>query len=191
MPRRKGFTLIEIMVVCGILGILFAVGIPSFSSYRAKQACARAADIILADLKLSKERAIALDLSRPNPMPNVYDYFPGCGIVPISPVESTGYIVYEQRLNTDLATLQGPKVSRTVTIGGKGPPVKFALFPYSTPITYPTDFVDFYRRPEDDWTGVIRVYCGDMYTGYICDIYVGITPDGATSIGHLEMLKRF
>jgi|GEM_PF-3809084 len=195
MPQRKGFTLVEIIVVCGILGILLAVGIPSFSSYRSKQACARAADIIFADLKLGKERAISLDLSRPNPMPTGYEYFPGCGIIPLSPVGSTGYIVYEQMLNTDLQTLTGCKRIRTVMIGDKGPPVKFALFPATAPtypINYPTDFVDFYRRAEDDWSGTIRVYCGDLWTGYSCDIFIGMnSTDGSRSIGLLELRKNF
>ncbi|MCD4741995.1 MAG: prepilin-type N-terminal cleavage/methylation domain-containing protein [Desulfobacteraceae bacterium] len=40
--NKKGFTLIEIMVVIGILGILAGIAIPNFLSYRAKSFCSAA-----------------------------------------------------------------------------------------------------------------------------------------------------
>ncbi len=39
MGNTKGFTLIEIMVVIGIIGILAGIAIPNFLSYRAKSFC--------------------------------------------------------------------------------------------------------------------------------------------------------
>ncbi len=37
--NKKGFTLIEIMIVIAIIGILAAIAIPNFLSYRAKSYC--------------------------------------------------------------------------------------------------------------------------------------------------------
>lgn len=34
--KRKGFTLIEIMIVIAIMGILASIAIPAFSAYRAR-----------------------------------------------------------------------------------------------------------------------------------------------------------
>jgi len=35
--NRKGFTLIELMIVIAIIGILMAIAIPNFMAYRKKQ----------------------------------------------------------------------------------------------------------------------------------------------------------
>lgn len=181
------------MIVAAILGLLVAASVSHFTSSKAKKACARAADVVMADLKLCKERAIALDLSRPSSMPT--DDIPGCGIAPDPPppAESTGYYVYEQTLgldnNLNLVSAKFLKL-RTVKLDGFGSPIKLALFA-TTYGPYPTDRVDFYRKSEDDWVGAIRVYYGDIATGYICDIYVNMTDDGNPKPGHIELKQKF
>ncbi len=42
MQNKKGFTLIEIMVVIGIIGILAGIAIPNFLRYRTKSFCSAA-----------------------------------------------------------------------------------------------------------------------------------------------------
>jgi type IV pilus assembly protein PilA len=42
MNNKKGFTLIELMIVIAIIGILAAIAIPNFVEYRNKSFCSRA-----------------------------------------------------------------------------------------------------------------------------------------------------
>jgi type IV pilus assembly protein PilA len=42
LTNKKGFTLIELMIVIAIIGILAAIAIPNFISYRDKSYCSRA-----------------------------------------------------------------------------------------------------------------------------------------------------
>ena len=55
---NKGFTLIELLIVVAIIGILAAIAIPQFSSYRAK-AYNSAANSDLKNLKTGMEAYMA------------------------------------------------------------------------------------------------------------------------------------
>ena len=56
--NEKGFTLIELLIVVAIIGILAAIAIPQFSSYRAK-AYNSAAQSDLKNLKTGMEAYMA------------------------------------------------------------------------------------------------------------------------------------
>lgn len=61
MRNQKGFTLIELMIVIAIIGILAAIAIPNFISYRNKAYCSRAESDATAI-----QAAIASYFSEPN-----------------------------------------------------------------------------------------------------------------------------
>ncbi|MFZ5763480.1 MAG: type IV pilin protein [Thermodesulfobacteriota bacterium] len=61
---QKGFTLVELMIVVAIIGILAAIAIPQFASYRAK-AFNSAAQSDLRNFKTAMEAAYADDQAYP------------------------------------------------------------------------------------------------------------------------------
>ena len=62
--NQKGFTLIELLIVVAIIGILAAIAIPQFASYREK-AFNSAAQSDLRNLKTSMESFYADDQAYP------------------------------------------------------------------------------------------------------------------------------
>lgn len=57
--RQAGFTLIEVMVVIAIMGILFSIAIPAFSSWRERSALRSASETMIAHLKQARHYAMA------------------------------------------------------------------------------------------------------------------------------------
>jgi len=58
MKRLAGFTLIEMMVVIAILGVLLAIGIPSFQQLIVSNRIASNANEIIADLMMARSEAL-------------------------------------------------------------------------------------------------------------------------------------
>ena len=63
MPRclasRHGFTLVELMVLIGIIGLLAAIAVPSFNSYMRANRIDATADMIAADMALARATAVS------------------------------------------------------------------------------------------------------------------------------------
>ena len=62
---ERGFTLIELMIVIGIMGILMAFSVPAFSSLSGTLQLRGAAENIAAQLRLAREKAIATGVDQP------------------------------------------------------------------------------------------------------------------------------
>ena len=56
----RGFTVIELIVVLGILGALVLVGVPNVRDRASEQRLAAAARLLASDLRLARDRALAL-----------------------------------------------------------------------------------------------------------------------------------
>lgn len=55
---NRGFTLVEMAVVVSIIGILFAIGVPSYLTYRRSQELQGAASNIASQIRLARATAI-------------------------------------------------------------------------------------------------------------------------------------
>lgn len=56
--ERRGFTLVEMMVLIGILGLLAALAVPSFQSYNRANVLDTTADMLAADVNLARATAV-------------------------------------------------------------------------------------------------------------------------------------
>jgi prepilin-type N-terminal cleavage/methylation domain-containing protein len=55
--QRKGFTLLELLIVIGIMGLMLAVGIPAFESF-SKRSMNSASPALMSTLRLARQHAI-------------------------------------------------------------------------------------------------------------------------------------
>ncbi|MDQ7823710.1 MAG: prepilin-type N-terminal cleavage/methylation domain-containing protein [Candidatus Eremiobacteraeota bacterium] len=71
--RHRGFSIVELMVSLGILGVIIAIIIPNFNNYTASATCRNAALILYQDVLAMRQRAQAIsfdtgiDISPPDP----------------------------------------------------------------------------------------------------------------------------
>jgi type IV fimbrial biogenesis protein FimT len=56
----RGFTLIELAVVLAVLGVVFAMSIPSFQSYRRTHLLQTGAENLLGQLRLARQKALGI-----------------------------------------------------------------------------------------------------------------------------------
>ncbi|HRF12932.1 MAG: putative major pilin subunit [Candidatus Accumulibacter phosphatis] len=61
LGRRRGFTLIEFLVVITLLSVLLSLGVPALSTYMANVRLRTAAEKVLADLQTARTEAIRLN----------------------------------------------------------------------------------------------------------------------------------
>lgn len=55
----RGFTLVEMMVLIGILGLVLAIAVPSFRGYNRANRLAATADMIASDMALARATAVS------------------------------------------------------------------------------------------------------------------------------------
>jgi competence protein ComGD len=56
--RRTGFSLLETLIVLSILGIVFALALPSYSRYASTQRARAAAHVLASDLRVAQQEAM-------------------------------------------------------------------------------------------------------------------------------------
>jgi prepilin-type N-terminal cleavage/methylation domain-containing protein len=62
---ERGFTLIELMIVIGIMGVLMAFSVPAFSRLSATLQLRGASENIASQMRLAREKAIATGVDQP------------------------------------------------------------------------------------------------------------------------------
>ncbi len=92
--NKKGFTLIELMIVIAIIGILAAIAIPNFIAYRNKSFCVR------------------VETDATNIVASISDYFS----IPTHNNIATGDQAYAPAINSYTISATNPTLAITVTV---------------------------------------------------------------------------
>jgi type IV fimbrial biogenesis protein FimT len=144
--RVAGFSLIELLVVIGIVGVLMAVGLPSMSDFVKSQGPKTAASDLFSSLALARGEAIkrnaSIDLT-----PNAADWAGGW----VVKVQSSGLVLLTQDAHRNVSILSS--TAGTVSYGGNGRLATSAtlfrvLVPANTRISMRCVSVDLSGRPN-------------------------------------------
>lgn len=166
--RKKGFSLIELMVVMSIFLILAVITIPLYRTYRYKQTSINSALILAEDLRAQMQRAKTMDANLAEGT--------SAGIW-INPDRS--YTLYEYRTGGSLIT------TKNVNMGAQFQnSVVIMLLPNSGQ-SYTR--MNFYYKASDGWKGQIVIDC----MGYRSTITVNPTVGGVLQEGVVTVVKNY
>lgn len=167
--RKRGFTLIEIIVVMSIFLILAVITIPLYKIYRYKQTSINSALALAEDLKAQMQRAKTMDA-------NLADGT-SAGIW-INPDESYTLYEYQQAGGSPITTKDINLIEHFQM------PITITLLPESG---QSQTKINFYYKASDGWKGQIVIDC----TGYKSTITVNPTVGGVLQEGVVTVVKNY
>jgi|GEM_PF-7018530 len=143
--KKRGLTLVEIMVVVGIAGFLLSVAMVYFGKHRLEQIAVKSADMLMENFHKQIARAEALNAHKEGGVDT------SCGIIFNN---NHSFSLYEYG-NTSSPT---STVDPAKNFGSL--PVIFTLVPDAG---YSNSRISFYadKTSSDNWTGRVDVQCGN------------------------------
>jgi len=110
VQKSPGFTLVELMIVIGVMGVLASITIPGFYAYLPKYRASGAARQLFTDLQWAKMKAVAEN----------NDY------VVTFDTTASGYTIYDDDDNDfSTAGAETGELVRTASVGGQFPGIGF------------------------------------------------------------------
>jgi prepilin-type N-terminal cleavage/methylation domain-containing protein len=136
--EQRGFSLLEMMIVVIIIGVLTAIGMPAYSSWKQQQAVSNAASSLLAHLKQARSLAVAENRSvRITFSPTAYTFDADTTTPPASPCgpcrkNIIGYSQFSDKLSISPTTIRtftsrGTANSGTMTLLASGNEKKITI----------------------------------------------------------------
>lgn len=125
LPRSRGFSLIELVIVVLITAVMVAVAVPRWSESLQKFRAANAASRIVADLSLAQSAAYGSSTSKTVTFTVGSDQYVVAGVTPLNR-SSGSYLVQltEPPYQSTLVSVWGQTGTQTITFNGYGLPDK-------------------------------------------------------------------